>query len=273
MLSVVVLFSFLTMKVIMSRNPKGNQQVKKTANKPIGAAPHAARASNKLVVTIEDMITLEPLTDRQEDFFESYDDGVEVQILDGSPGTGKTMISLYKALESVLTGDGPHTRVVIVRSTLPTRDQGFLPGTAEEKAEVYEAPYHDICKFLFPRKPNAYTRLKEQGVIEFISTSYIRGTTMKDCIVLVDEMSNMTGHELESVFTRQGKNCRMILAGDYYQSDLEKHADKKSFLSIINIIGSLREVERIEFGIDDIVRSGIVKSFIIAKQKAGINFA
>tara|TARA_R110002126_G_scaffold186085_1_gene334806 strand:+ start:458 stop:1132 length:675 start_codon:yes stop_codon:yes gene_type:complete len=203
---------------------------------------------------------IEPLTTAQVKVFDSY----KHLMLHGCAGTGKTFISLYLALDDLQKEE--FSRIVLVRSAVPTREMGFLPGTEDEKSKVYEAPYVSIMQELFSRGDNPYGQLKQKGVINFLTTSYIRGTTFNDSVIIVDECQNMTFHELDSIITRVGKNCRIIFCGDFFQSDL-KSSGLKDFMRIIK---SMNEFDFIEFGIEDIVRSDFVKSYLTEKYTKGI---
>lgn len=213
---------------------------------------------------------IEPLTHNQRLSFEAYDQGRNL-MLHGMAGTGKSFISLYLALNQILLDNSQYKKVIIVRSVVPTREMGFLPGNPKEKTKVYEAPYYAICTELFGRS-DSYEYLKSKNLIEFISTSFIRGTTLNDCIVIVDEMQNLVGHELDSVITRVGKNCKIIFCGDFRQSDFIKENDKSGFNDFINIIKRLKGFDFIDFVKDDIVRSSMVKAYIIEKDRQNIAF-
>ena len=213
----------------------------------------------------------EPLTDNQRRTFEYYDKEKNI-MLHGIAGTGKSFISCYLAMKQLLDGDTRYKRLVIVRSVVPTRDMGFLPGNSKEKTKVYEAPYQAIFTELFGRG-DAYEYLKQRGIVEFISTSFIRGITLNDCIVVVDEMQNMDWGELSSIITRVGKNCKIIYCGDFKQSDFryKERESRKDVLKFMNVLKNMEEFEFIEFGIADIVRSKIVKSFIISVNNLGLD--
>jgi phosphate starvation-inducible protein PhoH and related proteins len=217
---------------------------------------------------IDDLKVISPKTPNQQKTFEAFKANKEL-VLHGVAGTGKSYISLYLALEQVLDYTTDYSNVIIVRSVVPTRDIGFLPGTEAEKIAIYEAPYRYICEELFGIK-NAYECLKATRSIEFTSTSHIRGRTINNSIIIVDEMQNLTFHELDSIFTRIGQGTRIIFCGDYLQSDLTKTADKQGILKFMNVLGSMRETAQIEFGVDDIVRSDIIKSYILAKLRLNI---
>jgi len=208
---------------------------------------------------------IEPMTANQSRVFAQYDNGDNI-LLHGVAGTGKTFLSLYLALDDVMYGDDNKEKVVIVRSVVPTRDIGFLPGKEHEKTAVYEQPYKAICSEIANRG-DAYDLLKAKNMIEFISTSFIRGTTLDDCIVIVDECQNMTFHELDSIITRVGVNTRIIFCGDFRQSDLNKPYDQSGLKEFMRILDSMYYFDKVEFDYEDIVRSGLVKEYIIAKEK------
>jgi len=207
---------------------------------------------------------IQPLTLNQTKTFEAFSKDKNL-LLHGSAGTGKSFISLYLSLLEVMEGHGDLHKVVILRSVVPTRDMGFLPGSAKEKARVYEAPYSSICNELFGRG-DAYEILKTKGIVDFQTTSFVRGTTFSDCIVVVDEMQNMTYQELDSVITRIGENCRVIFSGDFKQSDLIRDAERNGLLTFRKILKHMNMFDAIEFTKEDIVRSKLVKSYIIAKE-------
>ena len=210
---------------------------------------------------------INPLTSGQARTFQSFDDGKNL-ILHGVAGTGKTFMSLYLALRAVLDGDAPKP-VVIIRSVVPTRDMGFLPGTQKEKSAVYEEPYSAICNELFKR-PGIYDSLKRDGTIQFATTSFLRGLTFKDNIVIVDECQNMTFHELDSVITRMGTGCRVIFCGDFRQSDLWRNDEREGLHTFMSVVKRMRSFARVEFTKDDIVRSDLVREYIEAKLEEGI---
>lgn len=208
---------------------------------------------------------IKPMTANQHKVFASYDNGNNI-LLHGVAGTGKTFLSLYLALEDVMSKRDRKEKVVIVRSVVPTRDMGFLPGKESEKTAVYEQPYKTICSEIANRG-DAYDVLKGKGIIEFISTSYIRGTTLDDAVVIVDECQNMTFHELDSIITRVGVNTRIMFCGDFRQTDLNKPHEKSGIKEFMSIINDMYYFDNVEFDFDDIVRSSLVKDYIIAKER------
>lgn len=211
---------------------------------------------------------IEPLTKHQKESFEAYEAGKNL-MLHGIAGTGKSFISLYLSLNQILTDNTQYKKIVIVRSVVPTRDMGFLPGNSKEKAKVYEAPYYAICTELFGRG-DSYEYLKQRDLIEFISTSFIRGITLNNCIIIVDEIANMTLHELDSVITRVGKNCKIIFSGDFRQSDFTKDHERNGLPQFMRIVERMKSFAFIDFDENDIVRSSMVKDYIIWKDRLGI---
>jgi phosphate starvation-inducible protein PhoH len=211
---------------------------------------------------------IEPLTQNQTITFEYYARDKNL-MLHGIAGTGKSFISCYLAMKQLLEGDNRYKKLIIVRSVVPTRDMGFLPGNNKEKTKVYEAPYQAIFTELFGRG-DAYEYLKQRGIVEFISTSFIRGITLNDSIVVVDEIANMTLHELDSVITRVGKNCKIVFCGDFRQSDFTKEHEKSGLIDFMKILNRMKTFEHIEFDENDIVRSAMVKEYIIAKTRLKI---
>jgi len=211
---------------------------------------------------------IEALTDNQRKTFEYYGQGKNL-LLHGIAGTGKSFLSIYLSLATILSESSRYKKLIIVRSVVPTRDMGFLPGNNREKSKVYEAPYQAIFTELFERG-DAYEYLKQKNVVDFISTSFIRGITLNDCIIVVDEIANMTLHELDSVITRVGKNCKIIFCGDFRQSDFTKEHEKNGLIDFMKILDRMKAFEYIEFTENDIVRSAMVKEYIIAKTRLNI---
>jgi phosphate starvation-inducible protein PhoH len=181
-------------------------------------------------------------------------------------GTGKSFLSLYLSLQAILAKKSPYLKIVVIRSAVPTRDIGFLPGSLKEKIEAYEEPYKIIVSEIFGRG-DAYGILKNKGQIEFVTTSYLRGITLDDCIVIVDEFQNCTFQELDTIITRIGENGKIIFSGDYRQSDLDKSRERAGMIKFLDILEKMYEFEFVEFDAEDIVRSGLVKSYIIAKSE------
>jgi len=197
-----------------------------------------------------------PLNPRQEKLLSSRRN----LVLSGFAGTGKTFLSSYLAYCDIFAGR--YNKLVYIRSAVPTRNIGFLPGNEKEKVEVYEAPYIDIATELLGRG-DSYEILKKKGVVHFMSTSFIRGVTLRDAVIIVDETQNMTYHELDSLITRLGDNCRIIFCGDLHQADLYKNG----FEDFYKVIRSMNEFDFIEFHKEDIVRSELVKNYIIKKDE------
>jgi phosphate starvation-inducible PhoH-like protein len=213
-------------------------------------------------IKIDDLLTVESLTPQQYVFLESYHD-FELHLLHGIAGTGKTFLALYRALEDVLDSGTLYDRVIIIRSAVSARDIGHLPGDKEEKSLVYQLPYMSMCKDLFQRV-DSYDRLKEQRKIEFALSSFIRGLTFDRAVIVVDEIQNLTYQELYTIITRIGIDSKMLFCGDTRQNDLNGKSGLDKFMKVLD---NMPSCHRVEFGIDDIVRSDIVKEFIIAESR------
>ena len=213
---------------------------------------------------IEDLGTFDALTDNQNVAREAWKEGDHL-VLSGSAGTGKTFTALYLALQDVMDKSTPWEKIHIIRSVVPTREVGFLPGTAEEKLLPFITPYMSLTNDMF-EQGGSYNQLVEQGIIEFHSTSFIRGTTFDNAIILVDEMQNLTFHELDSVVTRVGLDSRIMFAGDYYQSDFVKQGDKNGIHQFLRILEVMKNFTIVEFGWQDIIRSDFVRDYIMTKE-------
>jgi len=243
---------------------------KRKTDDPIGVGMTAKQMRRKKPINSEMLVDIEPLTENQEKLYSAYDEGKNIFAY-GAAGTGKTFISLYKALCDVLDENTPYEKLYIVRSLVSTREIGFLPGDHDDKAALYQIPYKNMVKYMFEMATDAdfemlYGNLKTQETISFWSTSFIRGTTMDNCIVLVDEMQNLNFHELDSIITRVGDNCKIIFCGDATQTDLTKSYEKDGIIDFKRIIEVMEEdFGVIEFGLDDIVRSGLVRNYLVTK--------
>ncbi len=213
------------------------------------------------------LLKVEPITDNQKKTFEAFKSNKNL-MLHGVTGTGKTFISLYLALELSLLGkkDRP---VVIIRSVVPTREVGFLPGTLEEKIAVYEQPYQSLCSELFHVK-NAYGELKKRGFLDFSTTSFLRGLTFYNTTIVVDECQNLNFSELDTIMTRCGEGCRIIFCGDFRQTDLNKSDDRAGLTKFMNVTKTMNSFEFVEFNKEDICRSSLVKEYICAKLNFNI---
>jgi phosphate starvation-inducible protein PhoH len=221
--------------------------------------------TNRLKLRLDDMKVIEPLTINQKGFFEAYDKS-KVMLMHGVAGTGKTYIALYHALEEVLDKGNNYDKVIIVRSAVPSREIGHLPGDEREKTEVYTQPYISICDDLFSRH-DAYQRLVEQKTIHFMITSFIRGITLDDAVIVVDECQNMTDMELNSIITRVGERSKIIFCGDFRQTDLYRKTDMSGLKKFMAIADMMPSFKIFEFDVSDIVRSALVKEYILARLK------
>ena len=226
-------------------------------------------------INLEHLRVIEPLTASQEDVFAAFKNGQNL-VLHGSAGTGKTFISLYLALQAVLEPSSPYARVYIVRSLVPTREIGFLPGDEEDKSNLYQTPYKNMVRYMFNMPDEGafkvlYENLRNQGSIDFWSTSFLRGITLDRAIIIVDEFSNLNFHELDSIVTRVGQDSRIIFSGDYTQSDLVKSHERTGVLDFMKITQAMESFSCVEFGINDIVRSGFIRDYLICKHEMGFD--
>jgi len=220
------------------------------------------------------MVKVNPLTDNQKKAWNAYKQGKNL-LMYGAAGTGKTFVSLYLALQEVLRNDTPYETVYLVRSAVPTREIGFLPGDEEDKTALFQVPYQNMVKFMFEQPNevafnNLYDKLKNQGSLFFLTTSFLRGITLDNAIIIVDECQNLNFHELDSITTRVGQNSKIMFCGDFFQSDLSKQYEREGLMKFKDILDSMDAFETVEFGIGDIVRSGFVKEYLINKIKLGM---
>ena len=251
----------------MARKKRGN------GDQPIGVGLTAKQMKRKKPLGNDYLIDIDPLTDNQKRLFGSYAEDKHL-VAYGCAGTGKTFITLYNALADVLSENTPYEKIYLVRSLVSTREIGFLPGTYEDKSDIYQIPYKNMVKYMFQMSSDAdfemlYGNLKSQETIKFWSTSFLRGTTLDNSIVIVDEYQNLNFHELDSIITRVGENTRICFCGDAVQSDLQKTNERNGIVDFMSVLRKMPSFDMIEFGVDDIVRSGLVKEYILAKMEAG----
>jgi predicted ribonuclease YlaK len=251
----------------MARKRRGND------NHPIGVGMTARQMKRKKPISLDYLINIEPLTENQQKLFSSYNNQKHL-VAYGCAGTGKTFITLYNAIKDVLNDMTPYEQIYIVRSLVATREIGFLPGDHDDKADIYQIPYKNMVKYMFQMPSDAdfdmlYGNLKSQETIKFWSTSFLRGTTLDNSIIIVDEFQNLNFHELDSIVTRVGENTKICFCGDATQSDLVKTNERNGISDFMSILRKMPSFDIIEFGVDDIVRSGLVKEYIMAKMEAG----
>ena len=240
---------------------------------PVPPGMSAKQIKRRKPIDASYMVPIEPVTDNQEWMFNEYALGKNM-LLHGVAGTGKTFITLYNALREVLDENTPYDKIYIVRSLVPTREIGFLPGDHEDKSSLYQIPYKNMVRYMFSMPDDnsfemLYDNLRAQETISFWSTSFIRGVTLDNAIVIVDEFSNLNFHELDSMITRIGEDSKIMLCGDITQSDLVKENERTGISDFIKILQNMREFTCVEFGIEDIVRSGLVKSYLLSKYNLG----
>ncbi len=247
---------------------------KKKTTDPIGVGMTAKQMKRKKPINTDMLRDIEPLTTNQQVLFNAYAEDKNL-VAYGCAGTGKTFITLYNALKDVLDQETPYEKIYIVRSLVATREIGFLPGDHEDKSTLYQIPYKAMVKYMFEMRTEAdfemlYGNLKAQDTIDFWSTSFIRGTTFDKSIIIVDEFQNLNYHELDSIMTRVGQDSKIMFCGDATQSDLVKQNERNGIMDFMRVLRIMPSVGIIEFGVEDIVRSGLVKEYILAKLELGL---
>ena len=234
-----------------------------------------SKSQRRLPINADMMTKVEPLTENQERIFKAWDEGKHMFIY-GAAGTGKTFTALYKALYDCLKSTPAYERVYLVRSLVATREIGFLPGDHEDKSSLYQIPYKNMVKYMFEMGNDQdfeilYGQLKAQESIKFWSTSFLRGITLDNSVIIIDEMQNLNFHELDSIITRVGENSRIVFCGDAMQSDLIKDRERNGIHDFMRILEMMPEdFEMVEMGIDDICRSGLVRNYLLAKHATGL---
>ena len=236
----------------------------------VGVGMTAKQRRRKKPINADLMREIEPLTDNQENLYRCYKNNQNL-VAYGAAGTGKTFITLYNALVDVLDHTTPYEKIYIVRSLVATREIGFLPGDHEDKSLLYQIPYKNMVKYMFELETDSdfemlYGNLKTQGTISFWSTSFLRGTTLDNAIIIVDEFQNLNYHELDSIITRSGENTKICFCGDASRSDLTKTNERNGIMDFTKILRIMPSFDFIEFGMEDIVRSGLCKEYIMAKH-------
>ena len=247
---------------------------KKKADQPIGVGLTVKQMKRKKPINADMLRDIEALTPNQQKLFDAYAEDKHL-VAYGAAGTGKTFITLYNALRDVLDQETPYEKIYIVRSLVATREIGFLPGDHEDKSTLYQLPYKSMVKYMFEMPTQAdfemlYGNLKAQDTIDFWSTSFIRGTTFDKSIIIVDEYQNLNYHELDSIMTRVGEQSKIMFCGDATQTDLVKTNEKNGSIDFMRILRLMPSVDVIEFGVEDIVRSGLVKEYILAKMELNL---
>ncbi len=233
------------------------------------------KSKKRLPIDSNLMVPIEPLTDNQGRIFDAWDQGKNLFVY-GCAGTGKTFTVLYKALQDCLKPTPSYERVYLVRSLVATREIGFLPGDHEDKSSLYQIPYKNMVKYMFELGNDQdfemlYGQLKAQETIKFWSTSFLRGVTLDNSVIIIDEMQNLNFHELDSIITRVGENSRIIFCGDAMQTDLIKDREKNGIHDFMRILEMMPDYfAMIEMGIDDICRSGLVRNYLLAKNASGL---
>ena len=247
---------------------------KNSTKSPVPFGMSNKQMKRKKPINLDLMRTIDPLTDNQKELFRCYKNDQNL-VAYGCAGTGKTFITLYNALRDVLDEKTPYEKIYLVRSLVATREIGFLPGDHDDKSSLYQIPYKNMVRYMFEMPTDAdfdmlYGNLKNQGTISFWSTSFIRGTTLDNAIIIVDEFQNLNYHELDSIITRVGEGSKIMFCGDATQSDLIKSAEKNGIADFMKVLRIMPSIDIVEFGVEDIVRSGLVKEYILAKMELNL---
>jgi predicted ribonuclease YlaK len=245
-----------------------------TQDNSIGVGMTAKQMKRRKPINSELLLDIDPITENQKLLFKYYQEGKNI-FAHGVPGSGKTFILLYNALKDVLDERTPYEKIYIVRSLVQTREIGFMPGDEDQKKTLFEIPYKNMVKYMFQLPSDEdfemlYGNLKTQGTISFWCTSFIRGVTLDNAIIIVDEAQNCSAHECFSVISRCGLDTKIMFAGDIEQSDLIRMSERNGIIDFIKIIDVMPSFEKIEFEVNDIVRSQLVKEFVIAKKSLNL---
>ena len=226
------------------------------------------------LISHDQLVEMKGVTKNQLEVFKQYAEGKNL-FLYGPAGTGKTFVVLYNAIKEVLDPKTNYNCIYIVRSLMPTRSLAFMPGDEQDKSSLYQVPYDNMLRLMFKLAAEEqfdimYKELKKQGNVAFLSTSFLRGITLDNAIVLVDECQNLNFHELDTIMTRVGQESKIMFSGDFDQTDLREDDEKAGLGQFIKIINEMKEFYSCEFDIGDIVRSGLVRSYIIQKYNTGL---
>ena len=228
----------------------------------------------KQLISHDQLVEMKGVTKNQIEVFKQYKSGKNL-FLYGPAGTGKTFVILYNAIQEVLDPKINYNCIYIVRSLMPTRELRFYPSDEQDKSSLYQVPYDNMLRFMFklPAEDQfgiLYEELKRQDNVAFLSTSFLRGITLDNAIILVDECQNLNFHELDTIMTRVGQDSKIMFSGDFDQTDLREDKEKAGLGQFLKIINEMKEFYSCEFDIGDIVRSGLVRSYIIQKYNTGL---
>ena len=230
----------------------------------------------KQLISQDQLVEMKGVTKNQLEVFKQYKSGKNL-FLYGPAGTGKTFVILYNAIKEVLDPKIKYNCIYIVRSLMPTRELRFYPSDEQDKSALYQVPYDNMLRFMFklPAEDQfeaLYEELKRQDNVAFLSTSFLRGITLDNAIILVDECQNLNFHELDTIITRVGQDSKIVFCGDFMQTDLTRQNEKNGLHDFTKILEEMDEFNVTEFTIGDIVRSGFVRSYLIQKTKLGFGF-
>lgn len=203
------------------------------------------------------------LTEKQRDVLKTLDDNKIITVT-GPPGTSKTFIACYSAVQALLAGKCK--KIILSKPTevlSGTKDPGALPGTLDEKMAVYAESFTDsFAEFLTEKD---FKHLWDEKLIEFKPAQFLRGRSLKDSFIIIDEFQNFDIKALKSIVTRLGRNSKIVFMGDTRQNDInKKYVAVEAFTEIISTINGCANFK---FERNDIVREQILIDIIDRFEK------
>lgn len=213
-----------------------------------------------------DLCAFRPLTEKQKDSIYAFSSGKHLALL-GSAGTGKTFLGIYLASSLMVDPDSQTDKIIVLRTAVQARDQGFVKGDPAEKMDPYSVPYKQAFTKIFGRANSFYDLIKAKKLV-FDSTSFLRSVTFDNAVVIFDEAQNAEFREINTVITRLGQNSRLILIGDSLQDDLSKNEESglPKFSKIVTQ-HLPTDFHITTFTSEDIVRSDLVKRWVIGCEE------
>jgi phosphate starvation-inducible PhoH-like protein len=180
----------------------------------------------------------------------------------GPAGTGKTYLAVAQALKSVLSRS--RRKLILTRPVVEAGENlGFLPGDLEQKISPYLRPLYDAMEAFIP--PEVLRRLEENRIIEIAPLAYMRGRTLSECFVILDEAQNTSKEQMKMFLTRLGEGTQAVITGDITQIDLPKRK-LSGLLDVISILKPIREIEFVFLGEEDVVRNPLVRKIVRAYE-------
>lgn len=220
---------------------------------PLDADEYAIRTRKKRIV---------PRSPQQAVYLQAIDDNDLVFGL-GPAGTGKTYLAVAKAVESLLSGE--IDRIILSRPAVEAGEQlGFLPGDMKEKVDPYLRPLYDALGDMLPA--NQVAKKIETGEIEIAPLAFMRGRTLANAFVILDEAQNTTAVQMKMFLTRLGQNASMVVTGDLSQVDLPRGV-QSGLQDAINVLSGVEGMSMVKFSEADVVRHRLVSRIVTAYDK------